>query len=147
MIVGCEADGVTVPIPPREWLNRLLGKRHVKPRAQDSTIADSIAVRTLERRHGRSGALHAEGGVPAGLCPTAGVKYVVAQHNVLTGDIVLVCAAAVITTHHAAVGCGPLRPIDPVGIEGQLFRWVVAGRQLGNEGGNFPTVWVDDHDA
>src|SRR5438093_637841 len=105
MIVGCEADGVTVPIPPREWFNRLLGMRHVQPRAQDSTIADSRVVRSLERLHGCSGALHAEGGVPAGLYPTARVKYVVAQHDVLTGDILLVFAAAVVTTHHAAVGC------------------------------------------
>src|SRR5438552_68020 len=83
MIVGCEADGVTVPIPPRVWLYRLPGTRRVEPRAQDSTIANSMMVRTLERLHGRSGALHAEGGVPAGLFPTAGVKHVVAQHNVL----------------------------------------------------------------
>src|SRR6266478_8823271 len=85
MIVGCEADGVTVPIPPRVWLYRLPGTRRVEPRAQDSTIANSMMVRTLERLHGRSGALHAEGGVPAGLFPTAGVKHVVAQHNAWQG--------------------------------------------------------------
>src|SRR3989441_10184481 len=70
-----------------------------------------------------------------------------AQRNVLTRDVMLIGAIAVVATHDPGVGRRPLRPVDPAVFEGDLLRRVVAGRQSGNERGNLPGLGIDGHDA
>src|SRR2546425_395420 len=121
MIVRREPNGVPVPVPPRERLDCFLRMLRVKLRAQDGAVTDSRVERASERLHGRSGPSHAEGGVPTGFHPTPGIKHVLAQYDVLTRDILLVCATSVVTTNHAAIGRRPLRPVDVVAVERKLF--------------------------
>src|SRR5205823_124971 len=103
MIIGREANGIAVPVAPREGLDRVLRMRRVELGTQDRTIADTGVQRALEGLHGRTRALHAEGGVAAGHFPTARVEHILAQHDVLTRDILLVRAAAIVATDDAAV--------------------------------------------
>src|SRR2546425_4551876 len=70
-----------------------------------------------------------------------------AQRNVLTRDVMLIGATAVVPTHNPRVGRRSLRPVDPAVFEGDLLRRVVAGRQSGNERGNLPGLGIDGHDA
>src|SRR6267378_6787204 len=70
-----------------------------------------------------------------------------AQRNVLTRDVMLIGATAVVATHNPGVGRRPLRPVDPAVFEGDLLRRVVAGRQSGNERGNLPGLGIDSDDA
>src|SRR6266446_5088846 len=70
-----------------------------------------------------------------------------AQRNVLTRDVMLIGATAVVATHNPGVGRGALRPVDPTILEGDLLRRVVAGRQSGNERGNLPGLGIYGHDA
>src|SRR5947207_957995 len=58
----------------------------------------------------------------------ARVEPVLAQHDVLTRDIRLVRATAVVVAGHAGVGRRPLGPVDPPVAEGDLFGRVIAGR-------------------
>ena len=119
----------------------------VEPRAQDGAVTDPPVERAVERPHRRSLPCGAERGISAGKDPVAGIEYVVAQHDVLTRDVLLVSAAAVVATDHAAVGRRALRPVDPVTLERQLFRRMVAGRQAGDERSDVPRHGVDGHDA
>src|SRR5262245_65415779 len=104
MMLGREPNGVPVPVPPRERLDRVLRMGRVKLRAQDGTVTDSRVKRAFEGFHGRSGPLNAEGGVAARLYTAAGIEDVVTELDVLTGDILLIGAASVVTTNHTAVG-------------------------------------------
>src|SRR5437016_12736276 len=70
-----------------------------------------------------------------------------AQRNVLTRNVMLIGATAVVETHNPGVGRRSLRPVDPAVFEGDLLRRVVAGRQSGNERGNLPGLGIDGHDA
>src|SRR5437899_9800111 len=128
MIVRGEANRVPVPIPPREWLDRVLGMRRIKLGAQDRTIADTVVQRALEGSHGRTWALRPELGVATGFHSTSRVEDIIAQHDILAGNVLLVRAVAVVPPDDAAVGRRPLRPVDPPTLKRQLFRRVVAGR-------------------
>src|SRR5258708_23968302 len=121
MFVGREPNGVRVPVAPRERLDCLLRMTRVKPRSQDGTVTDSRVERTFERPHGRSGPLHAERGVPTGSYPTPRIKHVLAQYDVLTRGILLVCPVSIVTTHHATIGRRSLRPVDVIAFERNLL--------------------------
>src|SRR5262249_7737126 len=103
--------------------------------------------RALERLHRRSLPCGAEGRIPARGNPSAGVEYVVAQYDVLTRDVLLISAAAVVTTDHAAVGRRALGPVDVPILDRKLFRRVVAGRQARDEGSDLSGHGVDGDDA
>src|SRR5207247_2702984 len=70
-----------------------------------------------------------------------------AQRNVLTRDVMLIGATAVVATHNPRVGRRSLRPVDPAVFEGDLLRRVVAGREAADEGGDDPRCWIHGHDA
>src|SRR5438046_7518244 len=70
-----------------------------------------------------------------------------AQRNVLTRDVMLIGATAVVATHNPRVGRRSLRPVDPAVFEGDLLRRVAAGRQSADERGNLPGLGIDGHDA
>src|SRR5262245_47578766 len=101
----------------------------------------------LERLDGRSWASRAELRVTAGHHPAARIEHVLAQHDVLTGDILLVRAATVVTANDTAVRRRSLRPVDPAVLERELLRGMVAGRQSRNERGDLPRLRVDGHNA
>ena len=71
--------------------------------------------------------------VPAREMTIAGVERVLAEHDVLTGDVLLVEASTIVVTDDAGVRGRPLRPVDPAALERQLLRRVVARRQVGDE--------------
>src|SRR5262249_59844468 len=85
--------------------------------------------------------------VAARLHPAARVEQIVAERDVLTGDIGLVRAAAVVAADHARVGGRALGPVDPAVLEGDLLRRMVAGRQLGDERRHLAVVGIHDDDA
>src|SRR5215471_2490230 len=119
----------------------------VELRAQDGAVTDPVVKRALERPHRRSLPCGVEGGISASKDPSAGIEDVVAQHDVLTWDVVLVGAAAVVATDYAAVGRRALRPVDEITLERELFRRMVAGRQARDEGSDFPRHGINGHDA
>ena len=104
MIVGCKADGVAIAISPRERLDRGVWLRRVQPSAQDGAVADAMMRCALERFHGCARARHAKWRIPAGHHSSPGVEHVVAQHDVLARNILLVLTAAIVEADHAAVG-------------------------------------------
>ena len=85
----------------------LAGWRRRKP------LSNLTGERVEERRYRRARLGYTEGRVTTGKDPTARVEDIVAQRNVLTGDIGLVRAVAVVETDNAAVGGRSLRPLDP----------------------------------
>src|SRR6185437_12360816 len=147
MIVGRKTDGITVAVSPRERLDRVRRKRRVQPCAQDGTVADAMMRCTLERFHGGARACRAKRRIPAGRHSAAGVEYILAQHDVLARDILLVLTPAVVAAYYAAVGGRSLRPVDPVIVERQLLGGVVAGGQRGDERGDLSRHRVYRHDA
>src|SRR5438270_469559 len=104
MLVGREAYRVAIPVAPREGLDRILRMCRVEWSAQDGTIANTQVRRAFKRLNRRAGALRTEGGVAARLHAASRVEHVVAQHDVLTRNVLLILAAAIIATHYAAVG-------------------------------------------
>src|SRR5437763_2541997 len=147
MLVGREAYRVAIPVAPREGLDRILRMCRVEWSAQDGTIANTQVRRAFKRLNRRAGALRTEGGVAARLHAASRVEHVVAQHDVLTRNVLLILAAAIIATHYAAVGRRSLRPVDPPPFERQLFCWVIASRQSRNEGGYLPGHRIHDDDS
>src|ERR1700687_154747 len=100
MIVRREPDAVWVPVTPREGLDRGLRVLGVDLRSQDRAVADTRPRRAGERRDDRAGILDAMGGITARKDAAAGGKRIVAQHDVLTRDVVLVGATAVVIADH-----------------------------------------------
>src|SRR6266478_5415869 len=82
------------------------------------------AVEGLDRR---ARACRAERGVTAGEDPAAGIERIVAQHDVLAGDVLLIGAVAIVAADDAAVGRRALRPVDKPALEGELLARMVAG--------------------
>src|SRR5437773_7738521 len=126
MIVRRKANRVTIAVSPREWLDRVFRMRRVKRCAQDGPIANAMMHGAVERLHCRAGTLNAEGRVAAGLDAATGVEDVLAQHDVLTWDVLLIGATSIVTADHATVRRRSLRPVDPIVFERELFRWMVA---------------------
>src|SRR5437899_8380965 len=115
--------------------------------AQDRTMADAVMQRAVEGLHGRAWALHAEGRIAARQLPGPRVEHILAQNDVLTRDILLVRAAAIVAADDTAVGRRPLRPVDKPTVEFELFRRVVTRRQSVDERGNLAGRRVHGHDA
>ena len=137
MVEGCEADGVRIPISPRESLDII---RIAQLGSQDGAVANALSnlsrERVEERRYRRARLGYTERRVTAGKYSAARVEHVVAQRDCLARDISLVRAATVVAAHDTAVRRRSLRPVDPAAFEGQLFGWVVAGRQVGDKRGD-----------
>src|SRR6478672_2925555 len=113
MIVRREANGVAVPVPPREGLD---SARIIQRCAQDGAVTDpgsSIG----ERWEGLPSIVGIEGGVTTRHFPAARVEQVVAERDLLTRNIRLVCAAAIVETDDAAVGRRSLGPVNPAPFE------------------------------
>src|SRR6058998_2000694 len=89
--------------------------------------------------------LHTLGAVRPGA--RAGRKRVLAQHDVLTGNVRLVETSVIVATHDAGIGRGSLRPVEPLALEGELLRGVVTGREVGDERRDEPGDGLDGHDA
>src|SRR5437588_5184373 len=147
MIFRREPNGIAVAIPPREGLDRIRRIRGLEPGTQDRPIADTFVGRAVEGFHGRTWARHAEGRVAACSDSPARVEHVLAQHDILTWDVLLVRAAAIVATDDAAVGRRSLRPIDPLFVECELFRWMITRWQSRDERGDLSGLRVDDHNA
>src|SRR5467141_4331750 len=145
MVVRRETNAVRVPVPPREGLDGGLRVCGVDFRSQDGTVANAHPGRTVERLHAR--AVRAEVRIPARRHTTTRVEYMTAQRNVLTRDVMLIGATAVVATDHAGVGRRPLRPVNPAVFEGDLLRRMVSRGQTGDEPGDVPGLRVHGHDA
>ena len=75
---------------------------------QDRAIANTAVLGAFKGFHGRAWTRRAEGRITTGLNPASGVEHIVAQHDILARDILLVRATAIIATDDAAVGGRPL---------------------------------------
>src|SRR5215510_10087339 len=148
MIIGREANRVSVPISPREGLDVA---RVVQLCSKDGAVADPLSNlardRIEERRHGPSGIGHTKGRVTASEYPVARSKHVLAKLNVLAWDIRLVRTATVVETNDPAVGRRSLRPVDPPAFERELFAGMVTRRQVGDEWHDLPSHRVHSDDA
>src|SRR5262249_1358309 len=100
----------------------------------------------LERLHGCTGSLHPVGRIAAGANARGRGKGVLAQHDVLTRDVLLVGSTTVVEPHHTGVGRGALRPVDPAVLELELLGRMVPGGQPGDEWSDGIRLDVDDHD-
>src|SRR5438552_11602739 len=129
MIVRREAETIRVTVAPRYRFDRALRVADVELCPQDRTVANALPGRSCEGLDGATRILFAKWRVAAGLHPAARVEHVVAERDVLAGDVRLIRAAAIVTTDHAGIGRRPLRPIDPPSLELHLLRGMVAGRQ------------------
>src|SRR5262249_23223113 len=147
MKLGGKPNGVPVPVPPREGLDRRRGIVDIEPRTQDGPVTDPWVERAFKRLHLLARPGLAKRGVPAGKHAPTGIEYVVAQHDVLIWDVLLVGATAIVASHHAAIGGRVLRLVDEFPVEGELLRWMVAGWQAGDERSNVTRHGVDGHDA
>src|SRR5256884_1928663 len=108
MILRGEAQRESVAVAPRVRLDGAGRSARVQARAQDRSVADALIRGAGEGLHRGSGLRNTEGGVTAALHAVARVEYVLAQHDVLAGDVGLILTTAVVQSDHAAVGRGPL---------------------------------------
>src|SRR5258708_21907006 len=127
MVVRGEPNAVRVPFAAGAGLDGGLRVCGVDFRSQDRAVADSSwHGRALDRLYSRPGPRHAMRRVPACQMAVAGVERVLAEHDVLARDILLVLAMAVVWTDYAGGGLRPFRPVDPAVFEGDLLRRVVS---------------------
>ena len=133
MVIWRETDRITVSVSPREWLDRVFRMCRIEPRPQNGAIANTSVQGALERPYGRTGALDAECRITARRYSFSRYEYVIAQNDILTRDIRLICAATIVQSNDAAVGCRALRPINPPIFERELFRRMIASGQSGDE--------------
>src|SRR5206468_808355 len=104
MVVRREPNAVRVSVSPREGLDRILRIPRVELCSQDGAVAHTVVQRPRESFDGPSAVVDAKWRVPARLDATAGVEPIVAEDDVLTGNIGLVRAAAVVLTDHTRIG-------------------------------------------
>src|SRR6266446_7784264 len=147
MILGSETDAERVPVAPGDRLDRILRVANVKPGPQDGAITDTRPGRPLERWDDGPGSLLAEVRIPARFDAPTGVEHIIAELDVLTRNIVLVLAAAVVTTDHAGIRRRALRPIDPLAREGDLLSRVIPSREPRDERCDMSALGVHDGDA
>src|SRR5437016_3592044 len=147
MAVGGEANRVSVSIAPRKRLDGILRVCDAEWRPQDRTVANAVMHGAIERRHGGAGTCRIEGRITTGFYSAARVEDVVAQHDILTWNILLIGAASIVTTDDAAIGRRSLRPVDPSAVECQLLGWMIARRQLRDESRGDSASRIDDDDA
>src|SRR5215813_4353284 len=112
MIVGREANGISVPIPPREGLDVA---RVVKLCSEDGAVADplsNLAGDSIEKgRYRGSRLLRAERGITASSYlrrSKAGDENILTQRDILARDIRLIRAGIIVETNHSAIGRRPL---------------------------------------
>src|ERR1700693_2663808 len=147
MILGSEADRVTIPVSPPDHLDIVWV---VELRPQGRTVAYAPphlpGKRVEEGRDRDPGMLHPKRRIAAGGDAAARIEHVLAQGDVLTGYVGLVLAAAIVASDNAAIGGRALRPVDPTLLECELFGRMIAGRQLGDERRDSPRIRIDGHD-
>src|SRR5437879_4907496 len=100
MIGRREPNTVRVPVAPRERLDRVLRMPRVKPRSQDGAVTNTWVERPGECFDHLPAVVNAMRRVSARHM-VARVEPVLAQHDVLTRDIRLVRATAVVVAGHA----------------------------------------------
>src|SRR5262249_41359932 len=146
VILGREADRVTVAVSPREWFDCFAGIGFMELGAQDRAVANTVMSGAGEGLHSASFVSNAERGIAAGKHSPSGVEHVLTEHDVLAGNIGLILPATVIATDDPAVGRRALRPVDKVVLKVQLLGRVVTGWQVGNEGRDLPgsSIYGDD---
>src|SRR5689334_6665089 len=108
MMFRRESDGVAIPISPGIRLYSILRRLRIETGTQDRSVAHARIACTSEGLHRRSRLLDAKFRIPARLDPATGVEHVLAQNDVLAGNIRLVGAATVVTPNDTAVGGGAL---------------------------------------
>src|SRR5262249_36750913 len=116
-------------------------------RAQDRTVANAAMQRAFKSMHRGPGSLHPERGITARQFSSTGIEHVVAQHNILARNILLIGASAVIAPHDSRVGGRPLRPISPAICKGEWFCGVITRGQASDEGEALPGYRVHADDA
>src|SRR5439155_22839140 len=104
MIVRGESDAIRIAVAPRDRLDGRLGILGVQLRPQDRTVAYAMPRRRVESRDVRAGTLRAMRRVSAaedasaavGAVARTGWKEILAQHDVLTRNVLLTLAASVV---------------------------------------------------
>src|SRR5689334_12424438 len=148
MILGREANRVSVPIPPRESLDIA---RVVKLCSEDGAIADPLSNlardRIEEGRYHGPGLLLAERGIAASSYPRTRDEDILTQRDILARDIRLIRAVIIVETNNPAIGRRPLRPVDPPAFERELLGRVVTRRQVCDEWCDLPGHWIHGDDA
>src|SRR5580700_4000709 len=149
MIIWRKPDRIAVSVSPPDRLDRV---RFVEPRAQRGAVANALprfcrVLRVRKSPYSGPRLLYAEGFIPACRFRSTRREYVLAQSDVLTGDIGLIEAAIIVKPNDPAVRRRALRPVDPASVEGQLLGRMIASRQTRDERTHDPRVRIDDHDA
>src|SRR5947207_7325386 len=147
MAVGGEANRVSVSIAPRKRLDGILRVCDAERRPQDRTVANAVMHGAIEGRHGGARTCRTERGIATRFYPASRVEHVVAQNDVLTWNILLICSASIVPTDHAAVRRRSLRPVDPAAVECQLLSRMIARRQLRDESRDDSADRIDEDDA
>src|SRR5215468_5336084 len=151
MVLGCEADRVPIPMPPTDRLDCV---RIVEPGPQCGAVTNTVpgfgrVLRVHESRNRGALRLYSKRHVAAGCYEGAQARweYILAQGDVLTGDIRLILPTVIIETDDPAIGGRALRPVDPATFERELLGRVVPRRQASDKRGHCSQLRVDDHDA
>src|SRR5215467_14740803 len=151
MVVGRETDRVPIPMPPTD---RLDCARIVELGPQSGSVANTLpgfgrVLRVHESRNCGALRLYAKRHVAAGCDEGAQARweYILAQGDVLTGDIRLILPTVIIEADDPAIGGRALRPVDPAILERELLGRMVPRRQAGDKRGHCSRLRVDDHDA
>src|SRR5438045_5093047 len=109
MIVGREANRVSVPIPPREGLDVA---RVVKLCSEDGAVADplsNLARDSIEERGHRPSRIgYTERRVAARKHPISRTEYILTQRDILARDICLILPVIIVETNDPAVARRPL---------------------------------------
>src|SRR6516162_3635432 len=149
MVVGREADRVPIPMPPTE---RLDCARIVEPGPQCGSGTNTLpgfarVLRVRESRNRGARRLYPKRHVAAGCYPSPRLEYILAQGDLLTGDLRLIRPTVIIATDDPAIGGRALRPVDPATFERELLGRMVPRRQAGDKRGHCSRLRVHGHDA
>src|SRR6516225_8285001 len=148
MVIGREADRVPIPMPPTDGLDcARIVERGPQCGSVTNTLPDLVRLRVHESRNPGARRLYPKRLVAAGCYASARLEYIVAQGDVLTGDIRLIQATVIIATDDPAIGGRALRPVDPATFECELLGRMVPRRQAGDKRGHCSRLRVHGHDA
>src|SRR5262249_33633215 len=90
VILGREADRVTVAVSPREWFDCFAGIGFMELGAQDRAVANTVMSGAGEGLYSASFVSSAERGIAARKHSAAGIEHVLTEHDVLAGNIGLI---------------------------------------------------------